>query len=49
MLRGSFWVKILAPEMIRGFCVFAGVFEGCFGKTACWMWFFGGEIVVDLW
>jgi hypothetical protein len=23
-----------------------GIFEGCFGKSGGWMWFFAGEFVV---
>jgi len=39
-----------SPGGGRGFfCVFAGIFEGGFGKRVFWMWFFAGEIVVDWW
>jgi hypothetical protein len=30
-------------------CVFAGVFEGGFGKNVFFGWCFRGEIVADLW
>jgi hypothetical protein len=30
-----------------GFCCFAGVFQGCFGKGAFFAWCFCGEFVVD--
>jgi hypothetical protein len=34
------------PRLSRGFAVFAGVFEECFGKTGARMVVFGGEFVV---
>jgi hypothetical protein len=35
--------------LLRGFVVFAGVFEGGRGKSGCGVWFLGGEIVVNAW
>jgi hypothetical protein len=42
ILRVFFWT-----EFGVGFCDFAGVFEGCFGKREVLVWWFGGEFVVD--
>jgi hypothetical protein len=37
------------PWRDPGFLVFAGVFEGGFGKAGVWVWCFCGEVVVDAW
>jgi hypothetical protein len=42
--------KSLAPEravLLRGFCCFMGIFEGCFGKSECLRVVFCGEVVVN--
>jgi hypothetical protein len=36
----------MGPRREPGFCCFAGVFKGGFGKSACRTWFFCGEFVV---
>jgi hypothetical protein len=38
--------KKVNPGASQGFAVFAGVFEGCFGKSVCWWMVFCGEVVV---
>jgi hypothetical protein len=40
------FLEKMRPWREPGFCCFAGVFEGCFGKSACRTWRFCGEIVV---
>jgi hypothetical protein len=39
--------KKWSPGETRGFTVFTGVFEGCFGKTGCQEMVFCGEVVVN--
>jgi hypothetical protein len=41
--------KCGAPEscLLRGFCCFMGIFEGCFGKCGCLRVVFCGEVVVN--
>jgi hypothetical protein len=37
----------MEPRRDPGFLVFAGVFEGGFGKVGVWVWYFCGEVVVE--
>jgi hypothetical protein len=39
--------KIFGPGAIRGFVVFAGVFEGVLEKVGAWVWCFCGQVVVE--
>jgi hypothetical protein len=43
----TLFLKKINPGAIRGFVVFAGVFEGGSGKNAFSLWCFDGENVVE--